>query len=134
VPERGDSDAGRALDQLTGADPSEHHSEQVHHAVHTRSPGRRAPDWCTTAACRPTPDWGTDGLGFVAHYARLLDVDGLLVEVAQGETISPQGDVLERDPAVILCEGAGGGRELTADQAALLADALVRAAAAAGAR
>jgi hypothetical protein len=42
-------------------------------------------------------------LGFVAHYARLLDVDGLLGEVEQGETISPQGDVLERDPVVILC-------------------------------
>jgi putative transposase len=24
------------------------------------------PDWCDTAACRPTPDWGTDGMGFVA--------------------------------------------------------------------
>ena len=62
-------------------------------------------------------------MGFVAHYARLLDVDGLLVEVLQGETISPQGDVLEQDPIVILCEGAGGGRELTANQAMQLADA-----------
>jgi hypothetical protein len=56
------------------------------------------PSWCAVSECPPTPDWGTDGMGFVAHYARLLDVDGLLVEVAQGETASPQGGVVERNP------------------------------------
>jgi hypothetical protein len=56
----------------------------------------------------------------------------LLVEIAEGQTVSPQGDILERDPIVILCEGASGGRELTADQATQLAAALLRAAAIAG--
>jgi hypothetical protein len=52
---------------------------------------------------------------------RLLDVDELIVKIAQGETTSLQGQVLERDPVVVLVEGAGGGRELTAEQAAQLA-------------
>ena len=54
------------------------------------------PEWCYSAACTATPDWGSDGTGFVAHHARLLDTDGLIVKVVQGETISPQGDVLSR--------------------------------------
>jgi hypothetical protein len=86
------------------------------------------PSWCDSAACRPTPDWDHDGTGFVAHHAQQLDVDDLLVEIAEGETVSPQGAVLEVDPLVILVEGAGGGRELTPDQAAQLASAAARAA------
>ena len=56
----------------------------------------------------------------------------LVGQSAQGETVSPQGDVLERDPIIVRVEGAGGGRELTAEQAAQLASAVARAAAIAG--
>jgi hypothetical protein len=80
----------------------------------------------------PTPDWDSAGTGFVAHHARLLDVDELVVEVAQGETVSPQGVVLERDPIIVRVEGVGGGRGLTAEQAARLAAAVARAATIAG--
>jgi hypothetical protein len=53
-------------------------------------------DLCTTSECRSTPDWSHTRL--LLHPATLLDADGLLVEVAQGETVSPQGGVVERDP------------------------------------
>jgi hypothetical protein len=89
------------------------------------------PSWCTTADCRPTPDWDRDGTGFVNHAVALLDADELRVLVMQGETISPQGEVIERDPVVVLVDGVGD-RELTADLAAQLADAVARAAAVAG--
>jgi hypothetical protein len=46
-----------------------------------------------------------DLTGFVAHHVRLLDVDELIVTITQGETISLQGQVLERDPVVVLVEG-----------------------------
>lgn len=85
------------------------------------------PSWCATAECRPTPDWDADGTGFVNHVAHLLDADGLVVLVMQGETLSAQGEVLERDPVVIVVEGVGGGQELNAGRAARLADALARA-------
>jgi hypothetical protein len=88
------------------------------------------PSWCDTAACAATPDWDRDGLGFVAHHLTLLDAAALFVEIAQGETISPQGAVLEQDPILVRVEGASRGRELTADQAAQLASAISRAAAA----
>ena len=89
------------------------------------------PDWCTDTECRPTPDWGIDGLGFIAHHARLLDADALIVYVVQGESVTPQGEVFDQDAPVVQIEGAGW-RELTPEQAARLADALVRAAAVAG--
>jgi hypothetical protein len=57
------------------------------------------PPWCNTSDCHPTPDWDRDGTGFFAHHARLLDGDGLPVEVAQGEAMSPQGDVLQVEHA-----------------------------------
>jgi hypothetical protein len=88
------------------------------------------PSWCTVAACRPTPDWDHAGTGFVAHHLTLLDSDGLLVEVVAGETVSPQGEVLEQDPAVV--QIAAGWEELTPERATRLADALLRAAAIAG--
>ncbi len=90
------------------------------------------PSWCDTATCAATPDWEYDGTGFVSHHARLLDVDGLIVEIVQGETVSPQGEVVDQDPIVVQVEGAGWC-ELTPPQASRLAAALVRAAAVAGA-
>ena len=88
------------------------------------------PEWCNVAECRCTPDWAHDGTGFIAHHVTVLDSDGLLVEVAMGETISPQGAVLERDPAMVRVDAVPD--EMTADQAAQLAAALVRSAAIAG--
>ena len=41
------------------------------------------------------------GPGSFALHARLPNADGLIVEVAQGATISLQGDVLEQDPIVV---------------------------------
>jgi hypothetical protein len=90
------------------------------------------PLWCTVAECRPTPDWSADDVGFVAHHLTVLDVDGLRLEVVQGETISAQGEVLEQDRAVVLVESVPD--ELTPEQASRLAEALFRAAAVAGAR
>lgn len=89
------------------------------------------PDWCASAECRATPDWDANGVGFVAHHARLLDVDGLVVELVQGEGISPQGEVVDRDPIAVLVEGAGW-LEMPPALAVRLADALVLAAAIAG--
>ena len=77
------------------------------------------PDWCAVSECRPTPDWSADGVGFVAH-------------VVQGETISPQGFVLEQHGTAVIVEGTGFDRELTPEQAARLAAAIARAAAVAG--
>jgi hypothetical protein len=90
------------------------------------------PEWCTVSECRPTPDWDRDGTGFVAHHSRLLDADGLIVEVAQGETISPQGEVIEQDPIIVRVDAIPD--ELNAGQASRLAAALVRAAVGGGAR
>jgi hypothetical protein len=66
--------------------------------------------------------------GFVAHRGRFLDVDGLVVEFVQGESISPPGDVINQDPIAVLVEDAGY-RELTPALADQLADVLARAAA-----
>jgi hypothetical protein len=55
------------------------------------------PSWCTTAECHPTPDWH-NGTRLLLHAATQLDTDGLIIEVRQGETISPQGGVVEREP------------------------------------
>jgi hypothetical protein len=80
------------------------------------------PSWCAVAECRATPDWDADGTGFVAHHARVLDLDGLIVELVQGEGISPQGEVIDQDPIAVLVEGAGW-REMTPDLANRLAGA-----------
>lgn len=86
------------------------------------------PLWCDTSTCMATPDWECDGTGFVGHHGRVLDVDGLVVEIVQGDTVSAQGELLERDPIAVQVGGAGW-RELTPAQAERLAAALVRAAA-----
>jgi hypothetical protein len=90
------------------------------------------PDWCTVAECRPTPDWGHDGVGFVAHVGRFLDADGVTVDVVQGESVTAQGEVFDQDPPAVIVEGTGFDRELTPAQASRLAEAISRAASVAG--
>jgi hypothetical protein len=75
--------------------PATPRGEHVLH--HRRTPGE---------AQSQVNDWAVADLtGFIAHHVRLLDVDELIVKITQGETISLQGLVLERESVVVLVEG-----------------------------